>query len=79
MARRSDVGAAFVAAIHKNPKGYQYLRTSDFVRELRERNWHYTLADANRWIERYQTGFVDKTPDASENRLWMLRSMGYVQ
>ena len=79
MARRSDVGAAFVAAIHKNPKGYQCLRTADFVRELRNRNWHYTLADANRWIERNQTGFVDKTPDTSENRLWMLRSMGYVQ
>lgn len=79
MPRRSEISGAFVAAIHKNPKGYQCLRTADFVRELRNRNWHYTLADANKWIERYQTGFVDKTPDTSENRLWMLRSMGYVQ
>ncbi len=79
MARKIDISAAFVAAIHQNPKGYQCLRTEDFVRELRNRNWHYTLADANRWIERYQTGFVDKTPDISENRLWMLRNMGYVQ
>ncbi|EKJ6716668.1 hypothetical protein [Escherichia coli] len=78
MPRRHDIHAAFVAAIQQNPKGYQFLHTNDFIRELRARNWHFSQADANEWIERYQEFFVDKTPDDSENRLWMLRNMGRV-
>ena len=46
--------------------------------QLRARNWHFTQADANEWFEQYQTCFVDKTPDGSQNRLWMLRNMGRV-
>jgi hypothetical protein len=30
------------------------------------------------WIAREQTYFVDKTPDHSENRLWMMANMGRV-
>nr|WP_285112284.1 hypothetical protein [Leclercia adecarboxylata] len=78
MPRQSEINSAFHAAIQLNPKGYRCLRSSDFVRELAKIHWHFTLADANQWIERYQTGFVDKTPDHSENRLWMLRNMGRV-
>jgi len=78
MPRKSDINAAFTAAIQLNPKGYQCLRTEDFIRELRVRNWHFTLDDANDWIERYQEFFVDKTPDDSQNRLWMMRNMGRV-
>jgi hypothetical protein len=32
--------------------------------------------EANSWIAREQTYFVDKTPDHSENRLWMMAGMG---
>ncbi|MBM6634527.1 hypothetical protein JTF12_09275 [Leclercia adecarboxylata] len=78
MPRKSEINAAFTAAIQLNPKGYQCLHTEDFIRELRARNWHFTQADANEWIEQYQTCFVDKTPDGSQNRLWMLRNMGRV-
>ncbi|HFD3366461.1 TPA: hypothetical protein ACF26T_001320 [Escherichia coli] len=78
MPRRSDIHAAFVAAIQQNPKGYQWLRTDDFIRELAKVHWHFSQADANEWIQRYQEFFVDKTPDHSENRLWMLRNMGRV-
>lgn len=78
MPRKSDIHSAFVAAIQLNPKGYQCLHTNDFIRELRTRNWHFTQADANEWIEQHQTCFVDKTPDGSQNRLWMLRNMGRV-
>lgn len=78
MPRRFDIHVAFVAAVQKNPKGYQWLRTDDFIRELRARNWHFSQKDANEWIERYQECFVDKTPDESQNRLWMLRNMGRV-
>ncbi|EGJ6462803.1 hypothetical protein INB77_001955 [Escherichia coli] len=75
MPRKSDIHSAFVAAIQKNPKGYQWLRTDDFIRELAKVHWHFSQADANDWIQRYQECFVDKTPDDSENRLWMLRNM----
>ena len=79
MPRHYEIHTAFVAAVQKNPKGYQYLRTDDFIRELATLNWHFNQADANDWIERYQPDFVDKTPDFSENRLWMLRIMGRVR
>jgi len=78
MPRKSDIKAAFTAAIQLNPKGYQCLHTEDFIRELRARNWHFSQKDANEWIERYQEFFVDKTPDDNQNRLWMLRNMGRV-
>lgn len=79
MPRKSDLRDAFVAAVRKNPKGYQCLHTTDFIRELRTRNWHFSEKDANDWIERYQAGFVDKTPDDSPNRFWIMRNMGYIR
>ena len=78
MPRESDINPAFVKAIQVNPKGYQWLRTEDFIRELAKVHHHFSQDDANKWIERYQSYFVDKTPDHSENRLWMLRNMGRV-
>ncbi|KDF42331.1 hypothetical protein [Enterobacter kobei] len=79
MPRISDIQAAFIAAIELNPNGYQYLRTESFIEKLRDYNWHFTRSDANAWIERYQQDFVDKTPDHSDNRYWILRNMGRVQ
>ncbi|HGT6560607.1 MAG: hypothetical protein E6314_12145 [Enterobacter sp.] len=78
MPRRHDIHAEFVAAIQQNPKGYQWLRTDDFIHELRARNWHFTQADANEWIERYQPDFTDKTTDGTDNHYWILRNMGRV-
>ncbi|STU22853.1 Uncharacterised protein [Klebsiella pneumoniae] len=69
---------AFADSVSVNPKGYRYLRTLDFVRKLQERGIHFSGNEANAWIERNQTYFVDKTTDESENRLWMLRNMGRV-
>ncbi|HCT2143199.1 Uncharacterised protein [Raoultella planticola] len=69
---------AFAASIAINPKGYRYLRTKDFVCVLQSRGIHFSGREANQWIERNQTYFVDKTTDESENRLWMLRNMGRV-
>jgi len=78
MPRSSDIQAAFVAVIQKNPKGYRCLHTDAFVSKLRDFNWHFSRADANAWIERYQPDFADKTPDDSENRYWILRNMGRI-
>ena len=78
MPRRDDIGTAFRAALMTNPKGYLWLRTDDFIRELAVKNWHFTQEDANNRIIRYQFDFADQTPDHSENRLWLLRNMGMV-
>lgn len=78
MPRRNDINAAFTAAIQLNPKGYRYLRTEDFIRQLAKVNWHFSQAEANEWIEYYQPDFVDKTTSESGNRYWILRNMGRV-
>lgn len=78
MPRTADIHAAFIAAIEVNPKGYRYLRTDSIIKKLREFNWHFSRTEANSWIERYQSGFADKTTDGSDNRYWILRNMGRV-
>ncbi|BBV76383.1 hypothetical protein STW0522RAO56_24370 [Raoultella planticola] len=78
MFRQSDITQAFRESIAVNPKGYRYLHTRDFVCALQRKGIHFSGREANQWIERYQTYFVDKTPDESENWLWMLRNMGIV-
>lgn len=78
MPRKTDIRFAFTLAVQKNPKGYQCLRTDDFIRDLGKLNWHLSWTDANEWIKHYQSDFIDKTPDFSENRLWMLHGMGRV-
>ena len=78
MPRTYEINAAFREAVRLDAKGQKVLRTDDFIRELSKRNWHFTEKDANDWIERNQSFFVDKTPDLSENRLWMLRNMGRI-
>ncbi len=78
MLRQSDIAAAFRESVLRNAKGYQYLHTRDFVTALRRRGIHFSEVEANSWIAREQTYFVDKTPDHSENRLWMMANMGRV-
>ena len=48
------------------------------MRTLQERGVHFSGHEANAWIERYQTFFVNKTTDENENRLWMMANMGRV-
>lgn len=78
MLRQSDINQAFRESVLRNSKGYQYVNTRDFVSALRRRGLHFTDSEANAWISREQSYFVDKTPDHSENRLWMLANMGRV-
>ena len=78
MHHQSDIAAAFRESVLRNPKGYQYLHTKDFVSALRRRGIHLSEVEANSWTAREQTYFVDKTPDHSENRLWMMANMGRV-
>ncbi|VVL64730.1 Uncharacterised protein [Klebsiella pneumoniae] len=78
MLRQSDIAAAFRESVLRNAKGYQYLHTRDFVSALRQHGIHFSEVEANTWIAREQTYFVDKTPAHSENRLWMMANMGRV-
>ena len=78
MPRENDIQFAFMAAVQLNPKGYQYLQTCDFIRELRSRGWFFTEKEATAWIKRYQGDFTDKTTQQTENRYWILRAMGRV-
>ncbi|PLO31990.1 hypothetical protein CWN45_23235 [Klebsiella pneumoniae] len=78
MLRQSEIAAAFRESVLRNSKGYQYLHTKDFVSALRRRGIHLSEVEANSWIVREQTYFVDKTPGHSENRLWMMAGMGRV-
>lgn len=78
MFRRNTIAEAFRASISINPKGYQYLYTDSFISELLLMGIHFSEKEANNWISREQTYFVDKTPDHSENRLWMMANMGRV-
>ncbi|EPX2937974.1 hypothetical protein ACWYGW_005384, partial [Klebsiella pneumoniae] len=61
MHRESDIKQAFRESVLRNSKGYQYLHTKDFVSALRRRGLHFTDSEANAWISREQTYFVDKT------------------
>ncbi|ENW7732232.1 hypothetical protein ACF1VI_001219 [Klebsiella pneumoniae] len=78
MLRQSDIAAAFRESVLLNSKGYQFLHTKDFVSALCRHGIHLSEVEANSWIAREQTYFVDKTPDHSENRLWMMANMGRV-
>ncbi|HBR1281558.1 TPA: hypothetical protein MDT90_004782 [Klebsiella pneumoniae] len=78
MHRQSDIKQAFRESVLRTSKGLQYLHTRDFVTALRRRGIHFTEVEANSWIAREQTYFVDKTAEHSENRLWMMANMGRV-
>ncbi|EOY8029760.1 recombinase family protein [Raoultella planticola] len=75
MLRQSDIAAAFRESILRSSKGFQYLHTRDFVTALRRRGIHFSEVEANAWIAREQSYFVDKTAEHSENRMWIMAEM----
>ena len=75
MLRQSDIAAAFRESVLRSSKGFQYLHTRDFVSALRRRDIHFSEVEANSWIAREQTYFVDSALDHSENRLWIMAEM----
>ena len=75
MLRQSDIAAAFRESILRSSKGFQYLHTRDFVTALRRRGIHLSEVEANSWMAREKTYFVDSALDHSENRLWIMAEM----
>lgn len=72
MPRRYDIETAFRSAVVVERSGRRTLRTVDFVRELKRVNWHFSLREANAWIESSVSTFKDISPTEGEKRLFML-------
>ncbi|MDE1188180.1 MAG: hypothetical protein PW844_17075 [Pantoea sp.] len=72
MPRYSDIKNAFYQSIKMDQKGQKTVNTTDFVAELERHHHHWSLKQANDWIENQMNYFRDITPDFSENRTFCL-------
>ncbi|WP_240343576.1 DNA polymerase V [Erwinia persicina] len=72
MGRRDDIPAAFRASIQIAANGRRTVTTADFVAALEAVNHSWSLADANRWIEHYQSSFKDVSTEEGERRTFQL-------
>lgn len=78
MAKYSDIGTAFRAAVRREPSGRLVVTSVDFVRELGELHHHWSLSQANAWIDRYQTYFRDYTSHEGDDRCYFMIGMGRI-
>jgi len=78
VAKYSDIGTAFGAAVKREPNGRLVVTSVDFVRELEKLHHHCSLSQANAWIERYQTYFRDYIPHEGEDRCYFMIGMGRI-
>lgn len=72
MGRRDDIPAAFRASIIIAESGRRTVTTEDFVAALAQVNFEWSLAEANRWIEHYQSTFKDVSTEEGERRTFLL-------
>ena len=72
MPRRSDIEIAWHASIQRERNGRKTVTTQRFVQELGNVNWHWTMKQANDWIECYVTTFRDVSTQEGENRTFQL-------
>ncbi|MFG1172180.1 DNA polymerase V [Erwiniaceae bacterium CAU 1747] len=72
MPRYYEIPIAFKNSIVHEPNGRRIVRTADFVRELAALNHHWSLKEANRWIEHYQSSFKDVSTEEGERRTFQL-------
>ncbi len=72
MPRRSDIIPAFYSAIKIEPSGRRVVTTGEFVRQLAEVNYHWSLAQANDWIRLHTHAFRDITLGLGEDKLWFM-------
>lgn len=72
MARREDIPAAFRSSIKIAENGRRTVATVDFVEALAHVNYDWSLAEANRWIEHYQSSFRDISTEEGERRTFYL-------
>ncbi len=72
MGRRDDIPLAFRKSIKVEASGRRTVATADFVKALAGVNYHWTLAEANLWIEHYQSTFRDVSAEEGERRTFHL-------
>lgn len=72
MGRRDDIPQAFRESIKIESNGRRTVATSDFVVALSEVHYHWTLKEANQWIEHYQSTFRDVSTEEGERRTFQL-------
>lgn len=72
MPREYEKETAFRNAIKRDHKGRYTVTTVDFVKELERLNWHYSLKEANRWVEVHTTTFRDVSTKEGEERTFQV-------
>ncbi|MCW4986234.1 DNA polymerase V [Enterobacter mori] len=72
MPRLYEIEGAFSAAIQIEPNGRRSVTTKEFVAELEKVNWHWSLKQANSWIEAYVTTFRDVSDHEGDDRTFQL-------
>lgn len=72
MGRRDDIPAAFRASIQIAANGRRTVATEDFVSALALANYDWSLAEANCWVEHYQSTFRDVSTEEGERRTFQL-------
>ncbi len=79
MPRYYEIPHAFKNSIKKEPSGRRVVHTVDFVRELAVLNHHWSLKEANRWIEHYQSCFKDISTEEGERRIFFLTNSDHMR
>ncbi|MEN4974101.1 DNA polymerase V [Pantoea eucalypti] len=70
MARESDIKAAFMAAMRREPGLGVIVRTQEFVHQLELVNWHFSLREANQWIKANTATFRDTSTQEGEAKTY---------
>ncbi|WP_262770367.1 DNA polymerase V [Enterobacter asburiae] len=72
MPRTYEIEAAFRKSIIIEPSGRRTVTTQTFVENLKAVNWHWSMRQANIWIETYITTFRDISDQEGEERTFQL-------
>lgn len=70
MARESDIQAAFIAAMRREPGLGVIVTTQEFVHHLELVNWHFSLREANQWIKANTVTFRDASTQEGEAKTY---------
>lgn len=72
MPRRDNIAQTFRESIRLASNGRRTVTAVDFVAALSKVSHHFTLAEANHWIEIYQHSFRDISTEEGERRTFKL-------
>ena len=70
MPRDYEIKDAFVSAIKREPTGRYVVTTQDFVHQLEQVNWHFSLREANQWIKTLTVTFRDVSTQEGESKTY---------